>query len=72
MQEKLDHIAEQVGEIRACLLGDLSDGKPGLVAKVTSHEEQLTNMRTRGWAAVLLAVGAFLTAGWRWVFEHRQ
>lgn len=63
---------ERIDDIHECLLGDLADGKPGLVAKVNSHEQQLDGIKNRGWGAIMLALGAFLAAGWRWIFENRQ
>lgn len=71
MEEQLQQISRQVGEIRECLLGNLADGEPGLVAKVKSHGEEIQSFKTRGWMTLMLAVGAFFTALWKWIFEHR-
>lgn len=72
MQQRMASDAALTGAI----LG--TPGSAGLAEQVRRNSSEINDISkridsvaTRGWAAALLALGAFFTAAWKWIFEHK-
>ena len=61
--KKLEEIQCSVKRIETCLLGDEQFGHPGLVHKVSTHEERIR--RLEKWSVYLIGAAGGVTLVWK-------